>query len=222
MNGEIGRVAKVASAPHAPTRREISRESGVAVSRVEIVLDELRMVFLAPDQGQLPVRILHEVIAAIQSGTATTYCLPCDGALGPSDWMDALPLFRATFRALKLTPEESGYAELLVDPDMLNQGVIAEILGLSGNRASFLRALLRSRLDAPRRNQLRARLLHAAVAHLLQDVHPPSVSPIARPRHLLTDGASDDHQRHDASPTTFGWNDSQPIPHCSIQKGDRQ
>ena len=99
LRGPLGRVAWLVARPQAHTRREISRESGLAYARVELALEELRLLFLAPQQGQLPLRIVHELIGSILQNGERAYRLPCDRGAEPPCWLGSLPPLRASFDA---------------------------------------------------------------------------------------------------------------------------
>lgn len=157
-------VAALLADPRTLTRREVAQEAGLSRSRIDLAAAELRLSFLSPRQGQLPVRILHEAIAWAGNGhSARPYALPQQRRETETPWHASLSYLHRCFTALQLSPAECEFAELLVDPDMLNEKAIAEILGISANQAAVLRQLLRVRTGAQRRGQVRLLLLHAAL-----------------------------------------------------------
>lgn len=154
-------VALLVSSARALTRPEVARAAGLSLARTEEVLADLRLLFMAPKQGQLPLIILHEAIAYCVAGANRGYVLPHRRSGDAPAWHETIgPLRRAL---ASLTREEREMAELLVDPDVLNESAIAAILRMSGNQAERIRYLLRERFGAKKRAQLRLALLRAAL-----------------------------------------------------------
>ena len=158
-------VARLVADSRALSRRRIAAEAGVSRSKVDLAAGELRLLFSAPQQGQLPVRILHEAIRWASSAPARRrYRLPEQRDEADVPWHTSLAHLHRFLARLGLTERERDFAELLVDPDMLNERAIAEILDLSTNQADLVRQLVRVHTGAARRGQVRLVLLHGALA----------------------------------------------------------